>query len=153
PSDYGNYYAWGETTPKAAYAESNSVTYDKSMGDISGNPEYDAARANWGGSWRLPSEKECEELKSKCIWTWTNQGDHYGYKVTGPNGNSIFVPAAGWRRGPSSLSNARYDGSYWSSTPYESNTQRAYYLDFNSSYHRVYWIDSHFGFSVRPVSD
>ncbi len=154
PSDYGYYYAWGETTPKGTYTENNSTTYDKSMGDISGNSEYDAARANWGGSWRLPSKKECEELDSKCTWTrtWTSQGGHYGYKVTGPNGNSIFLPAAGYRFG-SSLNDAGGYGGYWSSTPLESNAQNAYYLYFSSSYHGVDWNDRLNGFSVRPVSD
>ncbi|MDE6011366.1 MAG: DUF1566 domain-containing protein [Prevotella sp.] len=150
PSDYGDYYAWGETTTKATYTESNSVTYGKSMDDISDNPEYDVARANWGGSWRLPSKKECEELIDKC--TWTSQGGHNGYKVTGPNGNSIFVPTAGYRFG-SSLYHAGVYGSYWSSTPYESNTQHAFYLDFDNSYHRVYWRYRDFGRSVRPVSE
>uniref|UniRef100_UPI0025B2398C PEGA domain-containing protein n=2 Tax=uncultured Muribaculum sp. TaxID=1918613 RepID=UPI0025B2398C len=58
PEDYGNYYAWGETATKAEYTESNSKTYGKTMGDISGNPQYDAARANWGGTWRLPTKAE-----------------------------------------------------------------------------------------------
>ncbi|MDE6689885.1 MAG: hypothetical protein K2J86_08430, partial [Prevotella sp.] len=121
PSEYGNYYAWGETTTKAEFTEENNKTWEKNIGDISGNSDYDAARANWGGSWRLPSKKECEELDSKCTWTWTTQGGHNGYKVTGPNGNSIFLPAAGWCLG-SSLNDAGDDGRYWSSTPDESDT-------------------------------
>ncbi|MDE6012465.1 MAG: hypothetical protein K2G91_07005 [Prevotella sp.] len=152
PSDYGYYYAWGETTPKGTYTENNSTTYGKSMGDISGNSEYDAARANWGGSWRLPSQMECVELRDLCTWTWTSQGGYNGYKVTGPNGNSIFLPAAGWRSG-SSLHGAGDRGYCWSSTPYESDTQRACSLYFSSSYHNVDWNRRYFGQSVRPVSD
>ncbi len=90
PSDYGNYYAWGETTPKGTYTEENSKTYGKNMGSIAGNSQYDAARANWGGSWRLPTASEIDELKSKCKYVWTTKGGVNGYKVTGPNGNSIF---------------------------------------------------------------
>ncbi|MDE5783462.1 MAG: DUF1566 domain-containing protein, partial [Prevotella sp.] len=152
PSDYGNYYVWGETTTKTEYWESNSKTYNKTIGDISGNPEYDAARANWGGSWRLPSQKECEELRDKCTWTWTSQGGHNGYKVIGPNGNSIFLPAAGYRYG-SSLYYAGDGGDYWSSTPFESNTQDACYLGFDGSGHYVDWNYRNYGRSVRPVSE
>ena len=152
PSDYGNYYAWGETTTKSSYTESNSVTYNKSFGGISGNPQYDAARANWGGSWRLPSKAEFEELLSKCTLTWTSQGGHNGYKVTGPNGNSIFLPAAGYRYG-SSLNDAESSGYYWSSTPSGSNTQYAYVLDFDSSAHDVDWRYRYYGRAVRPVSE
>lgn len=66
PEDYGNYYAWGETGTKSSYGASNSKTYGKQMNDIKGNSQYDAARSNWGGSWRLPTEKELEELVNKC---------------------------------------------------------------------------------------
>lgn len=152
PSDYGYYYAWGETTTKTEYTTSNSKTYNKSIGDISGNPEYDAARANWGGSWRMPSKTEFEELLSKCTWTWTTQGGHNGYKVTGSNGNSIFLPAAGYRDG-SSLYDAGSYGYYWSSSPYESNSQYAYYLSFGSGIHDVYWYSRYRGHAVRPVSE
>lgn len=100
-SAYGNYYAWGETRTKSEYNYSNSVTYEKSMGDIAGSSQYDAARANWGSSWRLPTKAEFQELINNCTWTWTSQGGHNGYKVTGKNGNSIFLPAAGWRYGSS----------------------------------------------------
>ena len=152
PSDYGNYYAWGETTTKSRYTESNSRTYEVSMGDISGNPQYDAATANWGDGWRMPTEAEFEELVDKCDWQWTSQGGRNGYKVTGPNDNSIFLPAAGWRLG-TSLYLVGEDGSYWSSSPNGGVTQDAYDLLFYSGYHRVYWGDRDSGFSVRPVSD
>lgn len=151
PSDYGDYYVWGETTPNATYEESNSKTYGKSLGDISGNPEYDAARANWGGSWRLPTKTECVELIDRCTWTWMTQEGHNGYKVTGSNGNFIFLPAAGYRNG-SSLYGAGTLGNYWSSTPYGSNAQSAYYLCFNSGDHYVFCY-YRFGRSVRPVSE
>ncbi|MDE6688849.1 MAG: DUF1566 domain-containing protein [Prevotella sp.] len=154
PSDYGDYCAWGELTPNSEYTTTNCKTWNKTIGDISGNPQYDAARANWGGSWRLPSQKECEELESKCTWTWTSQGGHNGYKVTGPNGNSIFVPAAGCRRG-SLLYLAGVYGFYWSSTPYEGDTQSesAYSLFFDSSNRNVSRDYRNYGQSVRPVSD
>lgn len=152
PEDYGNYYAWGETSPKAEYAWVNSITYGEQMSDISGNAQYDAATANWGGSWRLPTKAELEELNNKCTWNWTTQNGVNGYKVTGPNGNSIFLPAAGFR-GESSLYHAGGNGYYWSSTPYESGSRIAYYLDINSSGHGVFDFYRCFGPSVRPVSE
>ncbi len=152
PSDYGNYYAWGETRTKSDYSESNSVTYGKSMGSIAGNSTYDAARANWGGTWRLPTRSEIDELISKCKREWTTQGGHNGYKVTGPNGNSIFLPAAGWRYG-TSLNGAGEDGDYWSATPYEDSAYSAYYLHFYGGLFRRNWYGRHYGRSVRPVSE
>ena len=152
PHGYGNYYAWGETTTKSEYTSDNSRTYGKNMSDISGNSNYDAARANWAGSWRLPTKREMEELKNKCTWTWTSQSGVNGYKVTGPNGNSIFLPAAGYCRGSS-----RYyvgeNGYYWSSSPFESSTLSAFSLFFYSGYRGVHWYNRYNGHTVRPVSE
>ena len=153
PSYYGNYYAWGETTTKSSYENDNSRTYKMSMGDISGNPSYDAATANWGSGWRMPAKEELEELVDKCDWQWTTQGGHNGYKVTGPNGKSIFLPAAGWRGGMS-LDYAGERGGYWSSTPNGGITQYVYSLYFFlSGDHYVTWGSCYRGESVRPVLD
>ncbi len=153
PEEYGNYYAWGETTTKSTYTESNSTTYGVHLGDISGNRTYDAARANWGSTWRIPTEAEIQELVDNCTWEWTSQGGHYGRKVTGPNGNSIFLPAAGYRQ-ESSLYYVGENGFCWSSTPHESDADYAYGLYFKSGRYGLssyYWRSS--GRSVRPVSD
>ena len=104
---------------KSEYTEENSTTYGKSIDDISGNPIYDVARAKWGSSWRLPTKTEFQELADNCSWRWTTQGGQNGYKVTGPNGNSIFLPAAGYRY-ESLLYRVGGGGYYWSSTPSES---------------------------------
>ena len=152
PEEYGDYYAWGEIETKSKYDESNSKTYGKSMSDISGNAMYDVARAKWGGSWRLPTKKELEELESKCTWKWTTQNGKEGYKVTGPNGNSFFLPAAG-RRSWSLLQSAGECGYYWSSAPDESDDDRTYDLFFDSSDHYVYRSYRDDGQSVRPVSE
>ena len=147
----GKHYAWGETTTKSSYTSSNSKTYGVSMGDISGNPNYDVARATWGGTWRLPTSEEFEELIQCCTWTWTTENGQKGYKVTSRrNGNSIFFPAAGSRY-DSSLYYAGSYGYYWSSSPYDSNN--AYGLGFNSSVYEVDWLDRYYGFSVRAVSE
>ena len=151
PSDYGDYYAWGETETKSEYTESNSKTRGNIMGNIAGHPRYDVARAKWGGGWRMPTKAECQELVVKCTWQWTMQGGHKGYKVTSNiNGKSIFLPAAGWCCG-SSPNLVGADGFYWSSTPYESDTDYAYNLYFNSSYHTVVQYYRNRGRSVRPV--
>ena len=150
PEDYGDYYAWGETSTKSEYTVENSLTYGKSMSDISGNITYDVARKKWGSSWRIPTQSEFEELIDNCELTWTIQNGKRGYKVTGPNGNSIFLPAAGCRCG-SSLDTAGDDGDYWSSTP--NGTTDAYDLFFNAFTHDTSWSDRYFGQSVRPVSE
>ena len=69
------------------------------MSDISGNAQYDVAKAKWGGEWRMPTGEEMDELLNECTWTWELKEGVKGYKITGPNGNSIFLPAAGSRNG------------------------------------------------------
>ena len=151
PSDYGDYFAWGETSTKSEYTEKSSETYGLNLGDIGGSSSFDVARANWGGSWRLPTKAEFEELKERCTWTWTTENGYNGYRVQGPNGKSIFLPAAGWRRG-STLYDVGAGGDYWSSTPYE-DSNYAYSLDFDGGGRLVYWDGRYDGRSVRPVSE
>lgn len=156
PEEYGNYYAWGETTTKSLYYEYTSTTYGKSMNDINGNSQYDAATANWGGTWRMPTKSEMEELTNRCTWKWTTQNGVKGYKVIGPNGNSIFLPAVGYRS-EFSLYDAGDYGQYWTSTPGGVFIGGTYCLRFNDdSFHYCCNIDvggsqRYFGFSVRPV--
>ena len=151
PEEYGNYYAWGETSTKSNYSSDNSVTYGKNFSDIGGNPTYDVARKQWGSTWRLPTKAEFDELLSNCTWTWTTQNGIKGCKVTSKkNGNSIFLPAAGWRNGSSLLNQGTF-GGYWSSTPHESYSGSAFYLDFSSGGHSTSWGSRLNGRSVRPV--
>ena len=162
--EYGNYYAWGETepAPNNNYSSSNCSTFGlsnselQSQGYIDGagnlNPQYDAAAANWGGDWRMPTYDELNELITQCTWAWTTQNGVSGYKVTSKvNSNYIFLPAAGFRNG-SSLGSAGSDGDYWSSTPGGSNSSDACDLYFDSSDHRMSRDYRHYiGRSVRPV--
>ena len=152
PSGYGNYYAWGETSPKNDYSSSTCKTWERSMSDIGGNSSYDAARANWGGSWRLPTKAEFDELINNCDQEWVILNGIGGMRFTSKrNGNSIFFPAAGWRF-DTSTDSAGKDGKYWSSTPYESNTREAYYLYFSSGGSAVAgWSYRGYGRTVRPV--
>ncbi len=154
PEQYGNYYAWGEITTKETYTIENSVTYGQEIGDISGNPTYDVARAstNWGGTWRIPTLTEMRELIDNCTWTWTTLNNVNGYTVTGTNGSSIFLPAAGSCNKSSRL-NVGANGNYWSSTPDRVNTRGAYILYFSSGNRSVDWAYRSSGHTVRPVSD
>lgn len=164
PEDYGNYYAWGETATKSDYSSSTSLTYGLSISELqaqgiideNGNltSSYDAASANWGGSWRMPTYDEQRELLNNCTWEWTTQNGVNGCKVTGTNGNSIFLPAAGNRSG-SSLYDAGGNGFYWSSTPDGDYDYDAYYVGFYSDDGQgmYYLINRDDGFYVRPVTE
>ena len=152
PTGYGNYYAWGETSTTSSYDGDNCKTWGCSMGSIRGNSSYDAARANWGGSWRLPTKAECVELCNNCTRQWTTQNGVKGMRFTSKrNGNSIFLPAAGWRNS-TFTDYAGGRGYYWSSTPYEGDTRGAYYLYFGSGGSAgTDWDYRHLGQQVRPV--
>ena len=151
PEDYGNYYAWGETSTKSSYTEENSESYEVNYGDIGGDSSLDAATANWGSTWRLPTSDEIDELIENCRWVWTEMNGNEGNKVISKvNGKSIFLPAAGYCD-DTSLDGADSEGYYWSSTP--DGSMSASYLDideigaYNLSEYR------HYGLSVRPVSE
>ena len=112
--------------------------------------EDDAAHANWGGNWRMPTFVEIKELESECRWKWTTQNGVNGNKVIGPNGNFIFLPAAGNRWGSVySVGNAGSYGFYWSSSL--SRYGDAYSLNFNSGDTDWYYGDRRSGLSVRAV--
>ena len=165
PHEYGGYYAWGEVETKREYTDENCKTIDcievrKGFFKKRIETEYidkkenfkDTARVNWGGSWRMPTEAEIQELVNNCTWTWITQNGVNGMRVTGPNGNSIFLPAAGYCYGSSRYHVGEY-GDYWSSTPLESRTINAYGLYFVSGCHDVYWDYRYDGRTVRPVSE
>lgn len=146
PDEYGNYYAWGETLPKSRYDWDNCFDYRKTV--ITPSSGHDTARVNWGGTWRMPTLLELEELSTKCQWTWTT----HGYMVTGPNGNSIFLPAAGWRDGADSKYVGEF-GVYWSNGLILSNSNCARYLYFNSNRYGTSDTYRKYGRSVRPVTE
>ncbi len=152
PSDYGDYFAWGETSPKSKYTKKNNKTYGKEIGNISGKPTHDAAAANWGASWRMPTKDELKELRQKCQWTWTMLDGIKGYKILGTNGESIFLPAAGYAD-RTFYNGVGSSGHYWSSTFGELSADRAFVIDFFSSGVGINNDDRYYGRSVRPVSD
>lgn len=167
PEGYGDYFAWGETSPKSVY---NWSTYkyckgsidtmtkyctDSSYGTVDNKPVLeaadDAATANWGSNWRMPSRWEQLELIDKCTWTWTTSNGVNGYKVVGPNGNSIFLPAAGWRN-DSSVDYAGSLGDYLSASLYQNGPYNAWSLYFGSGFHESFGMYRCTGHSVRAVA-
>ena len=158
PEEYGDYYAWGEIEAKDVY---NHVTYQYVTGedtdgdgeydeneeydnigsDISGT-DYDVAHVEWGGDWRMPTLEQIQELLENSTSEWTELNGVNGRKFTGPNGNSIFLPATGFFWG-NSLFRTGVDGYYWSSTQDESYIFNGNHLLFDSG-------DDHLRCSIRP---
>ena len=175
PEDYGDYFAWGETVPKSYYSP-DTYKWWKGYYDADGyfhcgntkyctnsfcgldgfvdnktelDPSDDAACAHYPGG-RMPSQEQIGELCSNCTWTWTQRNGVNGQLVTGPNGNTMFLPAAGGRRDESLYYAGTY-GFYWSRTLYPDNSDHASYLGVYSGY--VYgdiWYRD-LGLSVRAV--
>ena len=179
PSDYGDYYAWGETAPKAEYTwatykwmqagksgwqyitkytfadgQTGGIWYDSAGNFIGDNlttlrPADDAATQQLGSPWRMPTVDEIQELKENCTWLWTTQDGVNGHQVDGPNGNAIFLPAAGSRDG-SVLKYAGSAGSYLSSS-LDTDSYRDRALDFWGTSVKVGLTRRDIGITVRPV--
>lgn len=169
PHNYGNYYAWGETSPKSTYTWDNYFDYESGSTNTYRFKKYevgklkqidpdsgdDAARAVWGSSWRVPTIVEMDELRHNCKWDCTKISGISGWKVTGPNGKSIFLPFAGERKG-NEINRKNEWGMYWTSSLLQ---------DYPSSWGNAesiagYWRgitgsigDRCIGASIRPVSD
>ena len=150
PEDCGDYFAWGETLPKDYYnwstyqycnGSNNTLTKycNKSNSGYNGFtdnlttllPEDDAATANWGNSWRMPTLVEWEELYQNTTHTWTTQNGVIGRLFTASNGNSLFLPAVSYRY-EGSLNVSTSGGFYWSSSLNTIGPNAAWYLGFYS---------------------
>jgi len=172
PEEFGDYFAWGETQPKTDYSWStyqwsngysssltkycndsnygdNGFTDNKTVLDL----EDDAAHANLGGAWRMPTEEEWAELWERCYWEWDYVNDADGYMFYDLNGgNLLFLPVAGFRAGTTFTNSS--SGNYWSSSLDTDRTYRALRMRFQ--YNEV---NSHQstgranGLSVRPVTE
>lgn len=147
PSDFGDYIAFGESSSKSTYNARNSLCFQKHQSDISGTSS-DAAKSRWGGNWRIPTLSEVKELMETCTWDWTTIDGHSGYKITGLNGNSIFLPASGGKSDDKLFDRGSF-GAYWSSTP--KDREESYTINFNSEDYG--WsADAKFGgIPIRPV--
>ena len=168
PEQYGDYFAWGETTPKEVYTwqtykwcngTNNTMTKyctDSSFGTVDDKTELefedDAAYVNWGPSWRMPSTEQCRELCESCTWQQTTRNGVNGQLVTGPNGHTMFLPAAGERYN-NNIGDLGSLGQFWSRTLYDDiYSYSAFYLFFYLDDHKGYYgNDRYIGFPVRPV--
>ena len=161
PEDYGDYFAWGETEPKETYSwatykwgtSSNLTKYNTTDGKTTLDLEDDAAKVLWGGYWRMPSKEEVDELTQQCTWIWTTHNNVNGYKVTGPNGNSIFLPVAGYK-GAGPTYPAGEDGLYWTSTLEKGHFSYLIVLHNDAPPTEASTKGTRcFGFTIRPVYD
>lgn len=171
--DYGDYLAWGETQPKRDYSESKyeycvwvPAEFDEDgfqirngyyeyidLGDDISGTDYDAAHVRWGGSWRMPTKSEFQELKDNCTWTWIVKGSTNGYKITGSNNNWIFLPACGGRQGSNSYYNTNHGGEYWTSTLVPSEESKAYFVEFFTWSIYLDKRNRFEGIRIRPVTE
>ena len=171
PEEYGDYFAWGETEPKDNYIwdnyqwveiVENHILYftkyntEDNIGIVDGktelDPEDDAAYVNWGPEWRMPSREQIDELQENCTWAWTKMNGVNGQLITGPNGNTIFLPAAG----ESLVYNQETNGYYWSRSiffvpPYYYYPQNGTNLQFASDFMETNCSSRCIGASVRAV--
>jgi hypothetical protein len=155
PEEYGSYFAWGETQPKSVY-DWNTYPYGSawnnvmSIGSNIARTNYDAATANWGEPWYMPSLSQFEELLASCTSVWTTQNSVKGRKFIGTNGGTIFLPAAGQRSNSESEAVGK-EGQYWSSTLTDGNLGSARSLNIYSGGASVGKQFRNFGKTVRPV--
>lgn len=174
PDDYGLFFSWGETTPKARLGadyswksykwckgtEKTFTKYNKYPGSgYNGlvdnkmvlDPEDDAAHVNLGGHWRMPTLEEMDELQNRCKWEWSSMNGVSGFKITGPNGKMIFLPAGGyWEK-----LDYKYAGSYgfyFSSTMRNGDDWAAGYA-FSTNGQKGSGGMRCWGMSIRPVFD
>ena len=175
PEEYGDYYAWGETETKSDYSWStykfgtsesgpfSKYNIDSSYGTVDNktalDPEDDVANVILGGGWRMPTVHEWFQLMNTCTKTWTTINGIKGELVTGPNGNSIFLPAAGWRNGTNLPYNVGNVASYWSSSLYTDydyqklSPYKSRGWNVSSSGDAQLVSKRAFGHPVRPVCD
>jgi uncharacterized repeat protein (TIGR02543 family) len=150
PEEFGDYFAWGETTPRAQYDYDNyTYTEFSYYADIAQQPvlppSADAATINWGADWRMPTLTEFEELKDECTTTWINNNGVTGIIFTGPNGNSILMPYTTTRD-----SSHIYPicSAWWTSNPYDKNGAFAFIAYRNVS---IDIFSRFLGLNIRPV--
>lgn len=172
--DYGDYYSWGENETKDIYW---SKTYKYCSGDTDScidigekylygdkseyyyhdisSTQYDVAYTKWGKHWRMPTIWETRELENKCKWIWEEVNGIKGARVIGPNGNSIFLPATGAKKG-NKIEHRGQHGYYWTSINYSNEYGYATYLGVSQNsreYDTQFFQNYRFqGYAIRPVS-
>lgn len=165
PEEYGGYYAWGETEEKTEYSWATykwcqgtndtmskyctnnlfGIVDNKTVLDL----EDDAAYVKWGGDWRMPTKAEQEELRLVCNWEKETLNGVDGYRITGPNGNSIFLPSASYRYG-TDIYDRGSCGDYWSGSLNSGFCSYACHLHFENK-NEAWSSYRYYGRSVRAV--
>lgn len=175
PEENGSYYAWAETEPRERYGNDNryivnskitKYNTDETLGKVDGlttlEPDDDVAHVMWGGPWRMPTMDDFTELTTSCTCQAETVNSVKGYLFTGPNGNSIFMPKAGYYAGSANSGSLPLghgsQGNYWSSSLYQKyswfsgNCKQAFVLQFSSTKPKVYYMNRMMGLPVRPVA-
>lgn len=165
PEEFGNYYAWGEISPKVdyswdtyLYSDANGKRFSKYNMTAGGPKDYktrldysdDAARKTLGDGWRMPGKNEIIELKNRCQWTWTRVGNVFGYSIySKKTGKSIFLPASGYYDGIQ-FNNCGV-GYYLMNTPCLDSSPCALVLTIEKTSFDIKRYNRYYGFSIRPV--
>ena len=153
PEGLGQLYAWGETSTKSDYSENAYEHFKNSEYTYIGvnicGTKYDAAHTLWGNGWRMPTRSEIRELTTRCTWEPEERNGMNGYRVTGANGNHIFLPAAGCQTATSRLSVGE-EGFYWTGTLNRDMPSSAYNLNFRG-YDQDWSASRAYGMTIRAV--
>lgn len=166
PSDYGDYFGWGDISVPNFYGCENK-SFRKEISQLLNegiidsncnlNKNFDVASTGWGEVWCMPTKREIEELTSYCKWKKCYLNRMFGYKATGPNGKSIFFPFAGIKIGDDSIHNGINDGSdglgyVWSSTPWSDDKELAWCIRLSNAWGiELFGVSRYTGCSVRAV--
>ena len=172
PWEYGDYFAWGEITTKSSYSWSNYIFANGASNKLTkycnmasyGNNGFtdsciilehndDVAYQKWGSDWCMPTQVQWLELLEQCACRTKSRNGNIGIEVEGPNGNTIFLPQAGYMEGDGGFSDVGVLAYYWSSTlatdtPYYANSIS---FDYRSIYPNGVLPYRFRGQSVRPV--
>lgn len=156
-TEAGAYLFWGYLEESEYYNEENYRYYDNTnekylevATNICGT-KYDAAFHHWGNNWRMPTKAECDELLKKCTWEWVRINNTNGYRVTGPNGKHIFLPAWGYQLGKYNKNKENKEVIIWSGESTSADNRYAYTIKGRSDEKERQQHERIFGLNIRPV--
>ena len=155
PDESGDFFAWGEASAKTTFTQQNYKHYIAghyvSLGTNISAGRNDGATEALGSQWALPTAAQLQELIDNCTWTWSRYNGTKGYTVTGTNGNSIFLPAAGNMLNGSTHDNTGTCGFYWSANS-ATTASKAQFLGFKNGERKLQENMRDLGFCIRPVA-
>lgn len=153
--DYGQMFMWSSCNSNLTLSDVNWAAPNRNTAPVNiCGTKFDVARTKWGAPWRLPSKKELKELVKLCKWEWTEKDNTEGWLVTGPNGNFIYLPAAGYNNDGIEFRDSW--ACYWSGTAVAPKDRNAYDLEAikenANSKARVFTSERILSQSIRPVA-